>query len=74
MTLLLYVLSAVLLSVGLYRLAQAALAFPSGKSIHAIQNIHGKRSLTQRFQSALLPVAKTDLKAVPHERIQAQTP
>ena len=37
MTLLLYVLSAVLLSVGLFRLAQAALAFPSGKSIHAIQ-------------------------------------
>jgi ABC-type multidrug transport system fused ATPase/permease subunit len=65
MTLLLYVLSAVLLSVGLFRLAQAALAFPSGKSIHAIQNIHGKRSLTQRFQSALLPVAKLISKLFP---------
>ncbi len=58
MTLLLSALSAVLFSVGLYRLAQSAFAFPSGKSIHAIQNIHGKRSLTQRFQDVLLPLAK----------------
>lgn len=58
MTLLLFALSAVLLSVGLYRLAQATFAFPTGKSIHAIQNINGKRSLTQRFQDALLPLAK----------------
>jgi hypothetical protein len=65
MTLLLYVLSAVLLSVGLFRLAQAALAFPSGKSIHTIQNIHGKQNLTQRFQSALLPVAKLISKLFP---------
>jgi hypothetical protein len=35
MTLILFALSAVLLSVGLYRLAQAAFAFPSGRSIHA---------------------------------------
>ena len=58
MMLLLFALSAVLLSVGLYFLAQAAFAFPSSRSIHAIQDIHGKRSLTQRFQDALLPLAK----------------
>lgn len=58
MTLLLFVSSAVLLSAGLYFLAQAAFAFPSGRSIHTIQEIHGKRSLTQRFQDALLPLAK----------------
>lgn len=58
MTLLLYALSAVLLSAGLYHLVQAVFAFPSGKFIHAIQNIHGKRSLTQRFQDGLLPLAK----------------
>ena len=58
MTLLLFALSVVLLSAGLYLLAQTAFAFPSGRSIHAIQDIHGKRSLTQRFQNALLPLAK----------------
>ena len=58
MTILLFVSLAVLLSVGLYFLAQAALGFPSGRSIHAIQDIHGKQSLTQRFQNALLPLAK----------------
>jgi len=65
MTILLYVSFAALLSAGLYCLAQAALAFPSGRSIHAIRGIHGKRSLTQRFQDALLPVARLISKLFP---------
>ena len=65
MTLILYLLSALLLSLGFYRLAQAIVAFPSGQSIQAIQNIHGKRSLSQRFQDALLPLAKLLSKLFP---------
>ena len=58
MTFLLFVSSTVLLSAGLYFLAQATFAFPSGKYVHTIQDIHGKRGLTQRFQDALLPLAR----------------
>lgn len=65
MTLLLFVSSAVLLSAGLYYLAQAVFAFPSGKAVHAVQNIHGKRSLSQRFQDVLLPVARLISKLFP---------
>lgn len=46
-------------------MAQAALAFPSGQSIQAIRNIHGKRSLSQRFQDALLPLTKLLTKLFP---------
>lgn len=65
MTLILYSLAVVLLSMGLYRMAQAAFAFPSGQSIQAIQNIHGKRSLSQWFQDALLPLARLLSKLFP---------
>ena len=65
MTLILYLLSALLLTLGLYRLAQAVFAFPSGQSIQEIQNIHGKRNLSQRFQDALLPLAKLFSKLFP---------
>lgn len=65
MTLMMYALSVIMLSFGLYRMAQAAFAFPSGQSIRAIKNIHGKRSLSQRFQNALLPLAKLLSKLFP---------
>lgn len=65
MTLILNLLSAFLLTLGLYRLAQAVLAFPSGQSVQAIQNIHGKHSLSQRFQDALLPLARLLSKLFP---------
>lgn len=65
MTLILYLLSALLLSLGFYRIAQAVFAFPSGQSIQAMQNIHGKHSLSQRFQDALLPLARLLSKLFP---------
>lgn len=54
----LYTIPFLLLAFGLYRIAQAALALPSGKSVHAIQDIHGKRGMTERLQTALLPLAR----------------
>lgn len=65
MMLILYALSVFLLSLGLYRMAQAAFAFPSGKSIRVIQDIHGKRNLSQRFQDSLLPLARLLSKLFP---------
>lgn len=65
MTLMLYALSAALLSLGLYCMAQAAFAFPSGKSVRAVQEIHGRRGLSQRVQNALLPLAKLISKLFP---------
>lgn len=65
MTLILYVVSVLLLALGSYRVAQAIFDFPSGQSIQAIQNIHGKRSLSLRFQDALLPLAKLLSKLFP---------
>ncbi len=65
MTLILFVLSVAMLSFGFYQLAQAAFAFPSGKTVHAIENIHGKRSLSQRFQDVLLPAARLISKLFP---------
>lgn len=62
---LLYVLSVILLSVGLYRTAQAAFALPSGQFIRMIKNIHGKRSLSERFQDTLLPLARLLSKLFP---------
>jgi ABC-type multidrug transport system fused ATPase/permease subunit len=57
MTLILYAISVALLAAGVYRIAQAAFSFPSGKAVHAIRDIHGRRGLSQRFQDALLPLA-----------------
>ncbi len=65
MMLILYALSVFLLSLGLYRMAQAAFVFPSGKSIRVIQDIHGKRNLSQRFQDVLLPLARLLSKLFP---------
>jgi len=65
MMLILYSVAVVMLSLGFYRMAQAAFAFPSGQSIQAIRNIHGKRSLSQRFQDALLPLARLLSKLFP---------
>jgi ABC-type multidrug transport system fused ATPase/permease subunit len=65
MTLILYLLPAILLSLGLYYLAQAAFAFPYGKSIRAIQDIHGRRDMAERLQTALLPLARLISKLFP---------
>lgn len=58
MTILLYFIPGLLLAFGLFRIAQAALVLPSGKSVHAIQDIHGKHGITERLQAALLPLAR----------------
>lgn len=54
----LYTIPALLLAFGLFRVAQAALALPSGKSVHDIQDIHGRCDMTERLQAALLPLAR----------------
>lgn len=54
-----------LLAFGLYRVAQAAFALPDGKAVEAVRNVHGKRGLSQRFQDALLPLAKLISKLFP---------
>lgn len=65
MMLMLNILSAALFSFGIYRMAQAAFALPSGNAIHAIRDIHGRRNLPQRFQDALLPLARLISKLSP---------
>ncbi len=61
----LYILTAVLLSLGFYWMAQVVIAFPSGKAVHTIQDIHGRRSLSQRFQDGLVPLARLFSKLFP---------
>ncbi|MHB1315308.1 MAG: hypothetical protein ACYCX2_07480 [Christensenellales bacterium] len=58
MTLILCSISGFLFAIGLYRVAQAALNLPNGRATEAVRNIHGRRELTQRFQHALLPLAR----------------
>jgi len=65
MTLILYSISGFLFAIGLYRVAQAALSLPNGKATEAVRNIHGRRELTQRFQDALLPLARVISKMFP---------
>ena len=65
MTLILYSMSGFLIAFGLYRVAQAALCLPNGKAVEAVRNIHGRRELTQRFQDALLPLARLISKLFP---------
>jgi Flp pilus assembly protein TadB len=55
---LLYLIPGLLLAFGLYRVAQAALCLPSGKSAEAVHGIHGKRDMPERLQAALLPLAR----------------
>ena len=65
MTLILYLLSVILLSFGLSRIAHETFGLPSGKAVSAIQNIHGKRELSKRLQDALLPLARIISKLFP---------
>lgn len=58
MKLVLCLIPALLLGIGLYRVVQAALCLPTVKSIAAIRNIHGKRGMTERLQTALMPLAR----------------
>jgi hypothetical protein len=65
-----------LLGCGLYRIAQAALNLPSGKTVVAINNIHGKRDTAKRLQDMLLPLARLFSKLFPmseyrQKRLQA---
>lgn len=64
MTLILYAISG-LLSLGLYYLAQAVFALPSGKSIHALRDIHGRRGMTERLQATLQPLTRLISKLFP---------
>jgi ABC-type multidrug transport system fused ATPase/permease subunit len=65
MTLILYSMSCFLFAFGLYRVAQAVFALPDGKAAEAVRNIHGRRELAQRFQDALLPLARLISKLFP---------
>ena len=65
MTLILYVLVAALFAFGLYRIAQTALCLSSGKAIEAVKNIHGKRDIAERLQSAMLPLARLLSRLIP---------
>lgn len=58
MTPILYSIPGLLLAFGLFRIAQAALCLPPGKSVEAIRGIHGKRDMAERLQAALLPLAR----------------
>lgn len=76
MTLILYSLSGLLLGCGLYRIAHTALNLPSGKTVEAINNIHGKRDTAKRLQDMLLPLARLFSKLFPmseyrQKRLQA---
>lgn len=55
---LLYCIPGLLLAFGLFRIAQAALFLTSGRTIRAIRDIHGKRGMAERLQSALLPLTR----------------
>ena len=62
---LLYLIPGLLLAFGLYRMAQAILCFPSGKSAEAVRSIHGKRDISERLQAALSPLAVLIAKLFP---------
>jgi len=65
MTLLFVILTTVLFSCGLYCITQTIFCLPSGKSINAIKNIHGKKGMVERLQTVLLPFAKLISKLLP---------
>ncbi len=65
MTLILYLIPCLFLAFGLYRVAQAVFALPSGKSIHAIRDIHGRHGMTERLQAAILPLMRVISKLFP---------
>ena len=58
MTMITYLIPALLLAFGLYRVAQVTLCLPSGRNAEAIRSIHGKRGMTERLQAALLPLTR----------------
>ena len=58
MTMIIYFIPCLLLAFGLFHIAQAALCLPTGRSVHAIQDIHGRRGMTERLQTALMPLAR----------------
>jgi tight adherence protein C len=62
---LVFIIPSLLMALGLLRIAQAALYLPSGKSVEAIRNVHGKRDMAERLQVALLPVARLISKLFP---------
>lgn len=62
---LLYLIPGLLLAFGLYRMAQAILCIPSGKSAEAVRSIHGKRDISERLQAALSPLALLIAKLFP---------
>lgn len=65
MTLTFGVIAVILLSFGLYCIAHVVLCLPSGRAINVVKNIHGKRSMSERLQKALMPLAKLISKLFP---------
>jgi hypothetical protein len=70
MTSLYYGLPGLLIAFGLFRIAQTAL--PDRKAVTAIRNIHGKRDMAERLQSALLPVARFFSRRFPMSEYKAK--
>lgn len=58
MILMLYILIPVMLAIGIYKIAQAAICFPSGKTVEAIKYIHGKPDMVKRSQNVLMPIIR----------------
>lgn len=65
MTLTFGVIAVILLSFGLYCIAHVVLCLPSGRAVNAVKNIHGKRSISERLQNTLMPLAKLISKMFP---------
>ena len=57
MILILTVLTGFLIAFGLFRIAQAVLCLPSEKAVDAIQNIHGRKGISEQLQKGLIPLA-----------------
>lgn len=64
MTLALYLIFCCFFALGLYRISGGIL-FPSSRTIATIKNIHGKKSVTERLQNALLPLSNLFSKLFP---------
>lgn len=57
MILILTMIAGILTAFGLFRVAQAVLCLPSGRATDAINNIHGRKSMSGQLQKALIPLA-----------------
>ena len=65
MTLFLYVITCSFLTVGMYCILGKVIGFPSRKAVAAVKNIHGKKSLTDKLQTMLIPFSRFISKLLP---------